>query len=80
MEKGWAELSPAYKYNGIKGKISEGEIKFEDVNQQALQMDDFALCIKEGRQTKLPGELGRQDVFILEKIYEAMRSGKRVMI
>jgi predicted dehydrogenase len=79
-EKGTFELSPAYGYHGQKGKTPEGTMKFPDVNQQALQMDDFALAIKEGRPSPVPGEMGRQDVKILEAIYRAMKSGKREMI
>jgi predicted dehydrogenase len=80
MENGWMELSPAYAYSGIKGKTSAGEMNFPQVNQQARQMDDFALCIKEGRPTSIPGEEGRQDVKILQAIYKAMETGERVEI
>lgn len=79
-EKGWFELNPAYPYTGMKGKTSDGEMNFPQVNQQALQMDDFALCIKEGRQTSVSGEEGRQDVKILQAIYKAMETGERVVI
>jgi predicted dehydrogenase len=79
-ENGWFELNPAYPYKGVKGKTSEGEMIFPQVNQQALQMDDFALCIKEGRLTSVPGEEGRQDVKILQAIYKAMETGERVLI
>lgn len=79
-ENGWFELSPAYGYEGLKGKTSKGEMNFPEINQQAKQMDDFALAIKEGRPTPVPGEMGRQDVKILQAIYEAMRTGGRVTI
>lgn len=79
-EKGWAEVAPAYDYKGLKGKTSEGEMEFEEVAQQAAQMDGIALAIKEGRPSPVPGEEGRQDVKILQAIYEAMRSGERVEI
>jgi predicted dehydrogenase len=77
-ENGWAELSPSYMYNGLKGKTSDGAMQFTEHNQQAAQMDDFALAIKEGRPTPVPGEMGRQDVKIILAIYEAMATGKRV--
>jgi predicted dehydrogenase len=79
-ENGWFELSPAYPYEGIKGKTSDGEIKFPQVNQQALQMDDFADAITNKRPTPVPGEMGRQDVKIQQAIYRAMETGKRVEI
>lgn len=79
-ENGWAELSPAYKYKGIKGKTSKAAMNFTQVNQQALQMDDFALSIKNNRETPVPGAMGRQDVKIMQAIYTAMESGKRVDI
>jgi predicted dehydrogenase len=79
-ERGWFELSPAYAYGGIKGETSESKMNFPKVYQQAIQMDDFALAIKEKRATPVPGEMGRQDVKILQAIYEAMRTGNRVEI
>lgn len=79
-EEGWFELQPAYPYNGVKGKTSAGEMNFPQVFQQALQMDDFALCIKENRESSVSGEEGRKDVKILQAIYQAMYSGERIMI
>lgn len=79
-ENGWFELSPAYNYEGLKGKTSKGEMNIPQVNQQAKQMDDFALAIKENRPTPVPGEMGRQDVKILQAIYKAMQTGERVVI
>jgi predicted dehydrogenase len=79
-ERGWMELSPAYGYRGIQGRTAEGEMNLPEVAQQARQMDDFALCIKEGRPTRVPGEEGRKDVRILQAIYKAMETGERVVI
>lgn len=79
-EHGWAKLEPAYPYTGIKGETSEGEMDCMEVNQQAYQMDDFAKAIKENRPTPVPGEMGRQDVKILQAIYRAMETGERVEI
>jgi predicted dehydrogenase len=42
-EKGTFELSQAFNYGGIQGKTPEGAMNLTAVNQQALQMDDFAL-------------------------------------
>lgn len=79
-DKGYFELSPAYNYNGIKGKTSGGEMRFPEVNQQAKQMDDFALAVRHNRATPVPGEMGKQDVRILLAIYEAARTGRRIEI
>lgn len=79
-ENGWFEISPAYEYEGIKGRTSNGKMDFPEINQQAKQMDDFALAILQNRPTPVPGEMGRQDVKILNAIYEAMRTGKRITI
>ncbi|SEL26124.1 Predicted dehydrogenase [Parapedobacter koreensis] len=79
-EHGWAKLEPAFPYSGIQGETSDGEMDCEGVNQQAIQMDDFAKAIKENRPTPVPGEMGRQDVKILQAIYQAMESGERVVV
>jgi predicted dehydrogenase len=79
-ENGWFELEPAFAYEGIKGKTSVGKMKLPEVNQQALQMDDFALCIQKNKPTRVPGEMGLRDVKIMMAIYEAAWSGKRVVL
>lgn len=79
-EKGWAQLSPAYPYRGQAGETSEGKMDFPSVNQQARQMDDFAMAIMEGRPSPVPGQMGRQDVKILQAIYKAMETKQRVEI
>ncbi len=87
-ENGWFQLSPAFNYDGLKGKTSDARlpdrqgktIQFPPLSQQAKQLDGIALSIKEGKPSKVPGEMGRRDVKIIEAIYEAMRTGKRVEI
>lgn len=79
-EKGWFELSPAFNYSGLKGDSSGGKIDFPKANQQARQMDGIAQSIKNKKESIVPGEMGRRDVILLQAIYEAMRSGKRVEI
>lgn len=77
---GWFELSPAFAYEGIKGKTATGFIDLPNVNQQALQMDDFAHAILTNGTVKVTGEMGRTDVKIIEAIYKAMKTGKQVDI
>lgn len=79
-ERGTYELSPAFNYNGIRGKGPDGSFSFPSVNQQARQMDDFAQSLIQKRPVRLPGEMGRRDVMYLQAIYEAMRSGQKVML
>jgi len=79
-DKGIFELTSAFNYSGQKGNTPEGAMNFPQVNQQAKQMDDFALAIKNNRPTSVPGEMGKRDVRIIAAIYEAMNTGKKVII
>ena len=79
-EKGTFELTSAYNYNGQKGNTPGGIMDFPQVNQQAKQMDGFALSVKNKQPTIVPGEMGRRDVKYLQAIYEAMRTGKKIKI
>lgn len=79
-EKGWFQLQPAFNYSGQQGETSNGKMNFPQVNQQARQMDDFALAITNKRPTPVPGEMGKRDVKLLQAIYEAARTGKRITL
>lgn len=79
-EKGEFELRPAFNYGGQKGTTPEGTMNFTPVNQQAKQMDAFALSVKNKNRSIVPGEMGRRDVKYLQAIYEAMRTGTKVKI
>lgn len=77
-EKGWFELTSAYRYNGMEGRTVDGPMTFDpNVNQQALQMDAFAQCILEKRPTIVPGEEGLKDMRVIEAIYRSIASGNR---
>ena len=80
-DRGWFELDPAYYYGGIKGSRSDGKpLSFPQVDMFAAQLDDFARCIKEGRQTIVPGEEGLQDVKIMRAIYGSIHTGRTIRI
>lgn len=79
-EKGNFELKPAFNYGGQKGTTPAGSMEFTPVNQQAKQMDAFAVSVKNKTRSIVPGEMGRRDVKYLQAIYEAMQTGKKVMI
>lgn len=77
-ERGWYALEPAYAYKGITGSSSQGKLDLPQVNQQALQMDDFATCVRQNKKSKVSGEMGLRDVRILTAIYEAASTGVRI--
>ena len=53
----------------------------DDALAQAVQIDDFAQCVKEGRESPVPGEMGRRDMVIIEAIYRsAAENGRRIEI
>jgi len=79
-DKGVFELTAAYNYNGQRGNTLDGPMNFPVVNQQAQQMDAFAMSLKNNKPTIVPGELGRRDVKYVQAIYKAMQSEERVVI
>ena len=80
--RGFIELKPAFSYSGLRGETTRGPLRFDPpVNQQARQIDDFAQCVLQNRESRVPGEMGRRDVQIIEAIYASAREGgKRVMV
>lgn len=79
-EKGNYELSAAYRYGAMAGKTPEGPMSFPDINQQAAQMDNFAECVMQKKQTRVPGEMGLKDMKVVEAIYRSIASGKKEKI
>ncbi len=78
--KGFFELEPAYGYDGLDGKTSNGPMNLPNINQQAAQMDDFANCINLKKPTRVPGEEGLKDMLVIDAIYRSLDSGKREKI
>lgn len=81
-EKGFAELLPATGYGPIKGRTNKGELDFPHVTHQTVQMDKMAEIILEGKQPIVPvdGEEGLKDLKIIDAIYAAIKSGKKVKL
>jgi len=77
--RGWIDFKQkAFTYRGVTCETSGGLLNYGPfVNQQALQMDDFAQCVETGRASPVPGEMGRRDLVIIEAIYRAAASGQR---
>jgi glucose-fructose oxidoreductase len=81
-DNGWASLEPGFGYKGIKAATSAGPMPFAArPSQQALQLDDFALWVREGRESRVSGEMGVRDMKIIEAIYASMANGgKRTLV
>ena len=79
---GWFEASPAFNYRGNSVSTSRGRLATAPApSQQALQIDAFALCVRDNLQTIVPGEMGRRDMVMVEAIYaSAAAGGKRVEV
>lgn len=79
-EDGFAEMQPSTGYGPIKGRTHKGELKQPHITHQTLQMDGMAQLIFEGMEPIVPldGEEGVKDMKIIDAIYLAVKTGKRV--
>jgi predicted dehydrogenase len=86
--EGWAELSPAFGYHGIKlrhARLMDGEDtifepQIEAKDQFAQEMDHMALCVQQNLRPHTPGEEGLQDQRLTDAIYESARTGRAVKV
>jgi predicted dehydrogenase len=81
-EKGFAEMQPSTAYGPIKGRTNKGELDFPHKTHQTVQMDEMAAMILEGKQAPVPvdGEEGLKDLKIIDAIYTAIKTGKKVKL
>jgi len=81
-EKGFAELLPATGYGPIMGRTNKGELTQPVTTHQTVQMDEMAAIIFDGKQPIVPvdGEEGVRDLKLIDAIYEAARTGKKIML
>ena len=79
-DKGFAELYPSTGYGPIKGRTNKGELTHPHVTHQTVQMDEFSSIILEGKTPTVPvdGEEGLKDLKIIDAIYLAIKTGKKV--
>ncbi len=79
-QTGFAEMQPSTGYGPIKGRTNKGELTQEHKTHQTVQMDEMAAIILEGKQPIVPvdGEEGLKDMKIIDGIYAALKSGKKV--
>ena len=81
-DEGSFELSPAISYGPFIGKTSKGAMSFPTINQQQTQCDKIGKVILAGKMlpNHIIGEEGLKDVKVLEAIYKAAETGKKVSI
>ena len=81
-EKGFAEMQPSTGYGPIKARTNKGELTHPHVTHQTVQLDEMAAMIFEGKQPVVPvdGEEGLKDMVIIDAIFEAVKTGTKVMI
>lgn len=81
-DKGFAELQPSTGYGPIKGRTHKGVLQLPHVQHQMVQMENMADIILNGAQPAVPvdGEEGVKDLRIIDAIYEAAKTGKRINI
>ena len=79
-ERGFAELQPATGYGPIMGRTNKGEINQPVVTHQTLQMEEMSAIILQGKVPVVPvnGEEALKDLKIIDAIYEATKTGKKV--
>lgn len=80
-EKGWYEMRPMQTYNGVQGSRSDGVRLNQPVkNQQALQMDDDALALKENKEMPVDPIEGLRDIRVIEAINKSADTGQPIEI
>ncbi len=80
-EKGQAEIDSAYSYRGLEGYVGKTKLDFPKFNQQAAQMDAFALNVIHNTSSIVPGEEGLRDMKVIEAVFKSIeQGGKRILI
>lgn len=80
--KGFAEMKPSTGYGPIQGRTHNGPLEAEHVAHQTTQMDEMAKIIFENKAPKVAvdGEEGVKDMVIIDAIFEAVKTGKKVKL
>ncbi|MDB4915564.1 MAG: oxidoreductase domain protein [Gemmatimonadetes bacterium] len=80
-DRGTFGMEPAYNYGGNRAWRSDNvPFTTPPVDQFAMEMDDFANCIINGKPTRVPGEQGLRDVKIMMAAYESARVGRVISL
>ncbi|PSR56484.1 glucose-fructose oxidoreductase [Adhaeribacter arboris] len=81
-EKGFAEMQPSTGYGPIKGRTHKGELTQPHTTHQTIQMDEMAAIIFDNKKPIVPvdGEEGLRDLKIIDAIFLAAKTGKKVSV
>lgn len=80
-EQGWFGLEPAFRYRELVGRrFDGGPLRFPHINHFVRELEDFAQCIIEDRQSKVDGAEGLRDMRVIEAVYESVRVGRSVTL
>lgn len=79
---GFAELQPATNYGPIQGKTYKGPLTALHVPHQTVQMEEMSDIILQNKTPMVPvdGEEGLKDLKIIDAIYQAAKTGKKVTL
>ncbi|TVZ14286.1 Gfo/Idh/MocA family protein [Maribacter sp. MAR_2009_72] len=80
--KGIVEMQPSTGYGPIEGRTHEGPLTQPHITHQTLQMDGMAALIFDGIKPIVPvdGEEGVKDMKIIDAIFQATKTGEKVML
>jgi len=80
--EGHVEMQPSTGYGPIDGRSHLGPLKAPIVTHQTIQMDAMAGILLDGDQPTVAvnGEEGLKDMIIIDAIFEAVATGKKVDI
>ncbi len=81
-DDGFFELSPAISYGPFVGRTSKGDLHFPEINQQTTQCDEIGKVLLQNKQlpNHITGEEGIKDIRIMQAIYEAAGTGKKISL
>jgi len=78
--KGFAEMQPSTGYGPIEGRTHKGELKHQHITHQTVQMDEMSDIILQNKKpiVAVDGEEGLKDMKIVDAIFLAAKTGKRI--
>ena len=81
-EKGFAEMQPSTGYWPIQARTFKGELTHPHITHQTVQMDEMSAIILQNKQPIVPvdGEEGLRDLVIIDAIFEAAKTGKKITL